>query len=188
MSRLMLIRRSLSTLATVGMVVIIGLVVQQASRFSDDDEPARWRIEADISLSGFQLDQVGDDGMELRLKAADAKLLEDEQRLNAKGLDLTVFKKGSEAMTLTADTGELGLEHGEITVRGVDRPATLTVLGGPTVTAPALAWDPRARVVESIGAAAITQEGFSATGDKAVADLNDERVHLLGGVEVAWTQ
>ncbi len=189
MARLMLIRRGLSTLAAVGVVVIVGLVSQQASRFADEDGPARWRIEADISLTGFQLDQVGADGMELRLKADSAKLLEEAQRLDATGLDLTVFKQGKAAMTLTADRGELGLESGAVSVHGLpDRPATLSVMNGPTVTAPRLDWNPDRRTVESIGAAAIRQQGFIATGNKALAHLADERVQLLGDVRVIWRQ
>ncbi len=188
MAQLMLLRRGLSTLAAVGVVVVIGLVAHRASQFADDGEAAHWRIASDISLSGFQLDQVGKDGMELRLKADSAQLLEDQQRLDASGLDLTVFDKGVPAMTLIADNGELSLDNGAITVRGVDRPATLTVADGPTVTAPALSWDPDTQTVESLGAATIFEQGFTATGAKAVATLNDERIQLSGGVEVSWTQ
>ena len=184
----MVLRRGLLTVSAVGVVVILGLVAQRASTFGDDANPVRWRIEADISLTGFKLDQVGEDGMELRLAADNAKLLEKNQRLDATGLDLEVFKNGVTALTLSADTGTLDLEDGTITVAGNEQPATLTVTDGPTVTAPAMTWQPTLREVTTSGRATVADQGLIATGDTAIASLADETVRMRGNVAVTWQQ
>jgi LPS export ABC transporter protein LptC len=188
MSDFKLLQRGLLTVSAVGVVVIVGLVAQQASNFGDVADPVHWRIEADISLTGFKLDQVGVDGMELRLTADNAKLLEKNQRLDATGLNLEVFKKGVSALTLSADTGTLDLRDGTITVVGNDRPATLSVADGPTVTAPAMTWQPALREVTTDGRATVASQGLVATGDTAIASLADETVRMRGNVTVTWQQ
>ncbi|MBI5137650.1 MAG: LPS export ABC transporter periplasmic protein LptC [Nitrospirae bacterium] len=188
MGRLTLLRRLLLTAATLGLVVIVGLVAQRAALLGQGDDSAEWRIEADVALTGFRLDQVGEEGMELRLSAAGARLTEEARRVDAEGLDLIVFKDGLEALRLTADRGDLELDSGTISVRGDGAPATLTVAGGPTVTAPAMIWNPDDRTVRTQGGAAITGQGLLATGATAVASLADESVRLSGTVEVTWTR
>jgi len=175
------------SVAALGLVVIIGLVAQRASNFGPDPDPVRWHIDADVSLTGFRLDQVGEGGMELRLNAEQANLKNDTQLLDAKGLDLSVYQDGVTALTLHAERGNLALDDGTITVYGNDNaPTTLTVTDGPTVTAPAMTWHPKKRQVTTQGGATIVEGRLTATGDQAVASLNEEQVEMDGNVAVVW--
>jgi len=187
MPSLRFIRRGLLSIAALGLVVIIGLVAQRAAHFGPAPEPIQWHIDADVSLTGFRLDQVGEAGMELRLDAGKANLRNDTQRLNVDGLDLTVYQEGAASLTLRADHGNLALEDGTITVHGHDdTPTTLTVTDGPTVTAPTMIWHPKAQQVTTKGGATIVDGRLTATGDQAVATLNEERVQMDGNVAVVW--
>lgn len=184
--RLKLLRRGLLSLSVAGVVLILALVAEQASRFGDSDTGLKWEIEADLSLTGFEFEQIGDGGLEMRLKAAQAKLVELHRELVADDLSLTFFEQGAESIRLIADTGKVRLDTNVVTVRGIDRPATLTLAHGPVITTQALSWDPVARTVRSDGAAHIKQAKLTARGDQAVADVTNQTIRLIGNVNVSW--
>lgn len=174
-------------MAVAGAVLVIGLVVQQVSRFGGPDVPREWEVEADLVLSGFRLEQVGEEGRTLQLQARRAKLVELNRRLLAEGLDVAFYEHGSEAVRLTAATGEVALDTERVTVRGNAAPATLALASGITVRAPELTWEPDSRTVHSTGEAAIDGASFRARGREARARVDEQVLELEGSVSVTWS-
>lgn len=192
------VRRLLLSAAVAGTVLVAGLVVEQASRLKGGDAAAPWRIEADLSLSAFELEKVGPDGVDARLTAEQAQVLETNRRLVARGIDVTFYDRegnhappagdaGEGAAHVRAESGEVDLDSGTVRVAGDGAPARLSLADGTTFSAPALMWDPEARTVRSEGGVALTGAGFVAKAGAAVADVADQSVHLTGGVQVEWT-
>lgn len=176
----------LFSLAVAGVVLVIGMVAERASRFDTGDGGARWELEADLSLSGFEMDQVGTDGVGFHMQADGAKLVELNRTLRADGLKLSFFEDGARALTLSAETGEVRLDSNEVALKGRAEPVTLALSEGVTVRSPEMHWDPQSRTVHTEGGATITDDRFTAMGKEAVADIDAQTVRLVGGVEVAW--
>lgn len=190
------VRRLLLSAAVAGTVLVTGLVVEQASRLRGGDVGAPWRIEADLSLTAFEMERVGPEGVDLRLKADQAQVVETNRRLVAKGIEVAFYdKEGTHALPegaggrearLSAAHGEVDLDAGTVRVSGNGAPARLALADGTAFSAPALEWDPKRRTVRSEGGVALTGAGFEATGGDAVAELDSQTVHLTGGVRVEW--
>lgn len=176
----------LLSFAVAGVVLIIGLVAERASRFDTGDGGARWELEADLSLSGFEMDQVSTDGIGFHMQADGAKLVELNRTLLAEGLQLVFFEAGAKALTLSAEVGEVQLDSNEVSLRGEAAPVTLTLAEGVTIQSPAMHWDPKNRTVRTQGGATVTDDRFTAQGQEAIADIDAQTVQLIGGVEVAW--
>jgi LPS export ABC transporter protein LptC len=190
------VRRLLLSAAVAGTVLVAGLVVEQASRFKGGDVGAPWRIEADLSLSAFEMEKVGPDGVDARLTAEQAQVVETNRRLVARGIDVTFYnRKGTDttppsaggAAHLAAESGEVDLDSGTVRVAGDGAPARLTLADGTAFSAPALAWDPKDRTVRTEGGVALTGAGFVAKAGDATADVDTQSVQLTGGVQVEWT-
>jgi len=192
------VRRLLLSAAVAGTVLVAGLVVEQASRLRSGDIGAPWRIEADLSLTAFEMERVGPAGVDLRLKADRAEVVETNRRLVAKGIEVAFYDKegnradlgsggGAREVHLSAERGEVDLDSGTVRVSGESEPARLAMADGTAFSAPALAWDPKSRTVHTEGGVSLTGAGFAATGGDAVAELGTQTVHLTGGVRVEWT-
>lgn len=185
-ARLRAARRLLLSVAVAGSVLVAGLVAERASRLGEEDGGTPWEIEADINLTGFALEQVGDRGLEMRLSADRAQMVEVNRVVVVEGIDAAFYEEGRPAVRLAADTGRMALDDGVVRVAGEARPARLTLADGTRFTAPALVWDPSARTVRSEGGAQVTGAGFSARGAEAVADTRAQEVRLTGDVAVRW--
>jgi len=192
------VRRLLLSAAVAGTVLVAGLVVEQASRLKGGDAAAPWRIEADLSLSAFELEKVGPDGVDARLTAESAQVVETNRRLVARGIDVTFYDRegthappagdvGEGAAHLSAESGEVDLDSGAVRVAGDGAPARLALADGTAFSAPALLWDPRTRIVHTEGGVSLTGAGFVAKAGDAEADVADQSVRLTGGVQVEWT-
>lgn len=181
-------RRILLAVAAFGGVLVVGLVAEHVSRISDSPSRGTWEITADLSLTGFRMEEVGADGPHVQLSARQARLTEDNHRLLADGLSVTFFDRGSPAATLSARSGEVNLDDNSINVSGPpDNPARVELLsGGITVLAPGLTWDPASRTVRSVGAATLSQQQFTATGNALEANVDSQTVTLKNGVKVQW--
>jgi len=185
--RLKAARRLLLSVALAGTVLVTGLVAERASRLADAGSQPAWTIEADLSLTGFQLEQVGDAGLEVRLSADRAQVVEVNRELVAEGIQAAFFQDGRPAVRLAADDGRMTLDSGVVRVSGREAPARLTLADGTAVTAPALVWDPATRTVRSEGGATLAGAGFTARSDRAEAVTRDQSVRLSGDVAVQWT-
>jgi LPS export ABC transporter protein LptC len=194
------VRRLLLSAAVAGTVLVAGLVVEQASRLRGGDATAPWHIEADLSLSAFEMEKVGPDGVDARLTAEQAQVLETNRRLVARGIEVTFYdREGTQAAPaagagaaggaahLVAETGEVDLDSGTVRVAGDGGPARLALADGTLFSAPALQWDPQTRTVRTEGGVSLTGAGFVAKAGDAVADVADQSVQLSGGVRVEWT-
>lgn len=192
------VRRLLLSAAVAGTVLVAGLVVEQASRLRGGEAQAPWRIEADLSLTAFEMERVGPEGVDLRLTADEAQVVETNRRLVAKGIEVAFYdKEGTHGLPgetasgrgarLSAERGEVDLDAGTVRVSGDAAPARLAMADGTTFSAPALAWDPKSRTVHTEGGVSLTGAGFEAKGGEAVADVAGQTVHLTGGVRVEWT-
>jgi LPS export ABC transporter protein LptC len=185
------LRRLLLSAAVAGTVLVAGLVIEQASRFGGGDG-APWQIEADLSLTAFVMERVGTDGVEVRLKADRAQVLETNRRLVAQGIDVAFFDGGrggpqtGRTTRLSAERGEVELDAGTVHVSGEKAPARLALADGTVFTAPALSWDPASGTVRTEGGAAMAGAGFTAEGGDAVANIAKQYVRLIGGVRVEW--
>lgn len=185
------LRRLLLSAAVAGTVLVAGLVIEQASRLSGGDN-APWQIEADLSLTAFVMERVGTEGVEVRLKADRAQVLETNRRLVARGIDVAFFDGGrggpqtGRTTRLSAERGEVELDAGTVRVSGEQQPARLALADGTVFTAPALSWDPESGTVRTEGGAAMAGAGFTAEGGDAVADIAEQNVRLIDGVRVEW--
>lgn len=193
------VRRLLLSAAVAGTVLVTGLVAEQASRLQGEGG-APWQIEADLSLTAFQMERVGANGVDLRLTADSAQVVETNRRLVARGIEVAFIDRehggppggsGGGALDrsahLSAETGMVDLDDGTVRVSGDGQPARLALADGTAFTAPALAWDPKSRTVHTEGGVAMQGAGFKATGGDAVADVENQSVQLTGGVRVEWT-
>jgi LPS export ABC transporter protein LptC len=191
------VRRLLLSAAVAGTVLVTGLVVEQASRLRGGDAGVPWRIEADLSLTAFEMERVGPEGVDLRLKADQAQVVETNRRLVAKGIEVAFYDKegthtalpegaGGREAHLSAANGEVDLDSGTVRVSGNGEPARLALADGTAFAAPALEWDPKSQTVHTEGGVSLTGAGFEATGGDAVAELGTQTVHLTGGVRVEW--
>lgn len=185
------LRRLLLSAAVAGTVLVAGLVIEQASRLGGGDG-APWQIEADLSLTNFVMERVGTEGVEVRLKADRAQVLETNRRLVAQGIDVAFVGGGhggppaGRTTRLTAERGEVQLDAGTVRVSGGKQPARLSLGDGTVFTAPALSWDPKSGTVRTQGGAAMAGAGFTARGGDAVANVAAQSVRLIGGVRVEW--
>lgn len=184
--RLRAARRALLSVAVAGTVLVTGLVAERASRLGDAGSQPAWTIEADLSLTGFELEQLGDAGMEVRLSADRAQVVDVNRELVAEGIHAAFYQEGRPAVRLAAEDGRMTLDSGVVRVSGREAPARLTLADGTAVTAPALVWDPGTRTVRSEGGANLTGTGFTARSDEAEADTKAQEVRLSGDVAVRW--
>lgn len=184
--RLKAARRALLSVAVAGTVLVTGLVAERASRLGEAGSEPPWSIEADLSLSGFELEQVGDMGLEVRLSADRAQVVEVNRELVAEGIRAAFYQEGRPAVRLAAEDGRMTLDSGVVRVSGRQEPARLTLADGTAVTSPALVWDPASRTVRSEGGATLTGTGFTARSDRAEADTRAQRVRLSGDVTARW--
>ncbi|MFQ5508583.1 MAG: LPS export ABC transporter periplasmic protein LptC [Leptospirillia bacterium] len=187
MKPLRVFRHLLFATAFAGAVLVLGMVAERVSRMGPD-ETVPWQLNAELSLSGFTLEQVNEQGPELYFSADGARLLDKNQRLVADALDASFFENGARVLRLTADTGEIRMATNQVTVRGTDRPALLMLADGTTLSAPALTWDPLDRTVRSEGGASVRSDSYSAEGGQAVAAVDQQEMHLSGGVTMRWAQ
>jgi LPS export ABC transporter protein LptC len=185
--RLKAARRALLSVAVAGTVLVAGLVAERASRLGDAGSGPAWSIEADLSLTGFELEQVGDKGLEVRLSADRAQVVEVNRELVAEGIRAAFYQEGRPAVRLAAEDGRMTLDSGVVRVSGRANPARLTLADGTAVTAPALVWDPATRTVHTEGGATLAGTGFTARSDDAEADTLDQQVRRSGDVAVRWT-
>jgi Lipopolysaccharide-assembly, LptC-related len=204
------VRRLLLSAAVAGTVLVTGLVAEQASRLRGGEAPP-WQVQADLSLTAFEMERVGDQGVDLRLTANSAQVVETNKRLVARGIEVAFIdrdKSGPSAESgdaggtggagertgpdrsahLSAESGEVDLNSGAIRVSGHDQPARLALADGTTFTAPALSWDPKSRTVHTEGGVAMRGAGFDAKAGDAVADVAAQSVTLSGGVRAEWTR
>lgn len=187
MLRLRAARRVLLSVAVAGTVLVAGLVAEHASRLGGGPAGPPWEIEADLSLTGLRMEQVGDAGLEVRLTADRAQVVERNRALVAEGIQVAFFEEDGRSVALTAERGDVALDGGAIRVSGRRAPARLDLSDGTIFTSPALVWDPDARTVRTEGGARISGPGFSAESDEAVADVAAQDVRLSGGVTARWT-
>lgn len=188
MLRINTIRRALLALGAFGAVLVVGLVAEQVARVGGVPASTSLELEADLTLSGFRMEEVGPEGPVLALSARTARMLEENRRITTEGLSVTFFEKGAEAAHLTAREGEVSMDGGEVTVRGTPgNPARMDlVASGLSVQALTLAWNPEAREVSATRSATVRQDGLVATGRTLTANVDAQTVILGDGVEVQW--
>jgi LPS export ABC transporter protein LptC len=184
--RLRAARRVLLSVAVAGTVVVIGLVAERASRLGDTGSGPSFAFEADLSLAGLELEQVGQQGLEVRLTAEEAHVVDVNRELVAHGIQAAFFQDGQPAVRLVADDGRMALDGGTVRVSGRVDPARLTLADGTRFTAPALVWDPQTQTVRSEGGASVAGPGFTGRGAEAVADARRQTVEMSGDVHVRW--
>lgn len=189
MRRINAIRRALLALAAFGAVLVIGLVAEQVARVGGGmPVTSDLGLEADLTLSGFRMEEVGPEGPLVALSARTARLLEENRRITAEGLNVTFFDHGVEAARLSARSGEVSMDGGQVTVHGTAaNPARMDLLtSGLSVQSVSLDWDPEQRIVHSAAATTLRQDGLVATGRSLSADVDAQTVTLSDGVEVQW--
>jgi len=179
-------RRLLLSVAVAGTVVVTGLVAERASRLGDEGAAPPWSFEADLSLQGLRMEQVGEQGLEVSLTADRAQVVDVNRELVAQGIRAAFYREGQPAVRLAADEGRMALDGGTVRVSGREEPARLTLADGTRFTAPALVWDPATQTVRSEGGATVAGPGFSGRGAEAVADARQQTVELSGDVNVRW--
>jgi len=128
-ARLRAARRLLLSVAVAGSVLVAGLVAERASRLGEEDGGTPWEIEADINLTGFALEQVGDRGLEMRLSADRAQMVEVNRVVVVEGIDAAFYEEGRPAVRLAADTGRMALDDGVVRVTGKGRKDRLVPVG-----------------------------------------------------------
>ena len=157
------------------MVLVAGLALAGCGR----DEPATQERQAarpDQEITGFTLTQTQDGRRVWALRAREARIFEDSDRVEATGVRVDFYGREAELQsTLTAANGVITRRTSAIEVHGR---VVVTSTDGTVLTTERLQWDERTGKIRSDTAVRVTKgnDVMTGSGMEADPDLKNLRV------------